>query len=230
MTDPDMSYRLTLASLERYRDLMDAVVTIAATRRPSTSTTSAETRIEAIANRIRARVPHLASRSALRERGCSGLLAHLHEALFEDIDLGGDGEIPLHPDSLDLDLVLQTGRGLPIACSMIYCGLAERLGIEAFGIDAPGHFLVGVFDRGDRMVIDPFGGGRLIDHSEFNNLIHAFDEDAEPEEYIQPALPLAWLDRWLRNLIVACDRCGEAHLLPVWSKMLDDTTRVLGPG
>ena len=229
MTDPHESFTLALTHIERYRDLVDAVVAIAAKRRATPNSTPANLHIEAIAANIRSRVPHLASRAALRERGSSGILAYLHQTLFEDLGLGQDAELPLHPDAGDINLTLETGRGLPIVCALIYCAVAERLGIEAFGIDSPGHFLVGVFDRGSVIVIDAFGGGREIDHEEFAMLIHAFDEDAAAEEYLQPAAPNEWIDRWLRMLVVACDQCGEEHLLPVWSQMIDDTSRLLGP-
>lgn len=229
MIDPNESFSLALSHLERYRDLVDAAVAIATKRRDSPHATPPALQIEAIAHRIRSRVPHLASRAALRERGSSGILAYLHEALYEDLGLGDDGDIPLHPDAADINLVLETGRGLPIVCSLIYCAVAERLGIEAFGIDSPGHFLVGVFDRGSIILIDAFGGGRVVDRDEFAKLIYDFDEDADFEEYLQPALPHAWIDRWLRMLMVACDRCGESHLLPIWSQMIDDTSRLLGP-
>ena len=228
MTDWTASYTQAIAHLERYSDLVDAVVAIAGHRRAALEQGSPQIRLEAIAHRVRSKVPHLASRNAIQQRGCSGLLAHMHEAIFEDMGLGGDGEIALHPDASDLDIVLETGRGLPIACSLIYCSIAERLGIEAFGIDAPGHFLVGVRDGDTMMIVDPFGEGRLVDLQEFVNLVQTFDDTIDPEKALQPAPALAWLDRWLRNLVVACDRSGESHLLSTWTSLMDETVRVLG--
>ena len=78
------------------------------------------------------------------------------------------------------------------------------------------------------MIVDPFGEGRLVDIQEFVNLVQAFDDTIDPEKAMQPAPALAWLDRWLRNLVVACDRSGESHLLSTWTNLLDETVRVLG--
>ena len=230
MNDWTSRYATAILSLDRYSDLVNAVITIAGHRRPAIDIHAPNNRIESTAHQIRSMVPHLASaKMANTPRGCAALMAHLHNALFDDLGLGGDGEIALHPDASDFGLVLDTGRGLPIACALVYCAIAERLGLNAFGIDAPGHFLVGVQDGDNTMIIDAFGSGRLIDRREFSHLIHAFDEDANPDELIQPAPPSVWLERWLRNLVIACDRCGESHLVSVWTGLIEETSRSLGP-
>ncbi|MCH2161062.1 MAG: transglutaminase-like domain-containing protein [Phycisphaerales bacterium] len=222
-------YIEALESLHRHADLVNATLAIAGHRRPTIDPAQVEAHLEAIAHRIRTRVPHLAGRhGSSGERGISGLLAHLHEALFDDLGLGGDGEVGLHPDASDIALVLETGRGLPIACSLIYCATAERIGLEAYGIDAPGHFLVGVPDGDSTLIVDPFGCGRLLSQVEFANLVHAYDEDTNPEEILRPAPPAAWLERWLRNLVVACGRCGETHQVSNWTRLVEETARVLG--
>ena len=222
-------YIAALENLHRHADLVDAAMAIAGHRRPKIDPAHTETHLEAIAHRIRSRVPHLAgSRAATGQRGISGLLAHLHEALFDDLGLGGDGEVALHPDASDISLVLETGRGLPITCSLVYCASAERIGLEAFGIDAPGHFLVGVPDGDSTLIVDPFGNGRLLSYEEFANLVHAYDEEADPYEILRPAPPAAWLERWLRNLVVACGRCGETHQVANWTRLVEETARVLG--
>ena len=229
MTDWTARYIDQLENLQTYDDLVNASVMIAAHRRPTIDPSAPGARLEAVAHRVRSRVPHLAGRQAAgTRRGITGLLAHLHEALFEDLGLGGDGEIALHPDASDLDLVLETGRGLPIACSLAYCAAAERVGLEVFGIDAPGHFLVGVPDIDSTLIIDPFGCGRSLSMDEFRNLVHAYDEEADPEEYLRPAPPAAWLERWLRNLIVACGRSSETHMINQWTNLVDETARVFG--
>jgi regulator of sirC expression with transglutaminase-like and TPR domain len=48
--------------------------------------------------------------------------------------------------------VLTTRRGIPITLAIVILGVARRLGMDAYGINSPGHFLASVED----VVIDPF--------------------------------------------------------------------------
>ena len=53
-------------------------------------------------------------------------------------------------------------KGLPITLSLIYKIVADRLGLRAWGVGLPGHFLVGVESDGAKMLVDPFAGGRML--------------------------------------------------------------------
>jgi regulator of sirC expression with transglutaminase-like and TPR domain len=66
-----------------------------------------------------------------------------------------------HPDNSMLDLVLERGRGLPIALSVVYVETARRAGIALDGVGLPGHYVVGQFpaDGAPPVLLDPFAGG-----------------------------------------------------------------------
>jgi len=65
-----------------------------------------------------------------------------------------------HPDHSMLDLVLERGRGLPIALSAVYVEVARRAGIALDGVGLSGHYVVGRFAAGAAPVLlDPFAGG-----------------------------------------------------------------------
>ncbi len=70
-----------------------------------------------------------------------------------------------HPDNSMLDLVLERGRGLPIALSVVYVETARRAGIALDGVGLPGHYVVGQFARGAAppVLLDPFAGGVRIE-------------------------------------------------------------------
>lgn len=70
-----------------------------------------------------------------------------------------------HPDNSMLDLVLQRGRGLPIALSVVYVETARRAGIALDGVGLPGHYVVGQFAAGGAppVLLDPFAGGVRLD-------------------------------------------------------------------
>ena len=70
-----------------------------------------------------------------------------------------------HPDNSMLDLVLERGRGLPIALSVVYVETAWRAGIVLDGVGLPGHYVVGRFRGPGRppILLDPFAGGERIE-------------------------------------------------------------------
>jgi regulator of sirC expression with transglutaminase-like and TPR domain len=231
MTDWTSRYRASLAELDQYRDLVDAAVALGGHRRPELDPAAAHTRLEAIAHRVRSRVPHLAGRgNASTARAPEALMAHLHEVIFEDLGIGGHEDVAMHPDAMDLDLVLDGIPGLPVPCALVYCAAAERVGLNIFGVDVPGRFLVAIRDETSRRitVVDPHLRGQVIDGDEFRDLVQAFDETLDPSTVLKPAAPATWLRRWLRDLAIASTRSGETHLLDSWSRLSTTTEDILG--
>jgi regulator of sirC expression with transglutaminase-like and TPR domain len=231
MIDWTDRYLASLTELDRYHDLVDAVLALSAHRRSELNPDLAHARLESLAHRVRCQVPHLASRHRTSgPRAVDGVLAHLHEALFEELGLGRHPDVMPHPDAMDLDLVLQGVPGLPVSCGLAYCAVAERVGLDVFGIDLPGHFLVAVRDMSNRRitVLDPANGGRLVDGDDFRGLTRDVEGKADPRQFLSPALPAVWLRRWLRDLSLASARSGEVHLLDSWARLSTETEEILG--
>ncbi|MDQ1681603.1 MAG: hypothetical protein QOH99_144, partial [Frankiaceae bacterium] len=67
--------------------------------------------------------------------------------------------------------VVRRRRGLPILLSVVWLEVARRAGIPAYGIGAPGHFLVGVGEPGVAVVVDPFNGGAPVDADDIAMLV-----------------------------------------------------------
>lgn len=233
MIDWTSRYCASLTELDRYRDLVDSVLALSAHRRPEIDPSSSQARIEGLARHVRSRVPHLAGRGNVdAARSIDGLLAHLDDVLFVEHGLGSSEERTFHPDAMDLELVLGGVPGLPVANALAYGAVAERVGLDVFGIDLPGEFLVGVRDRRLRRltVIDPSRGGRQLDGENFRQLTAGVDETIDPRTMLAPASPAAWLRRWLRDLAIASGRCGEIHLLESWARLSTVTEDILGMG
>ena len=146
-------------------------------------------------------------RSRVRGRQPQALLAHLHSVLFDEEGFRGNTQDYYASGNSYVPAVLETKRGLPITLSLIYKSVAERLGLRAWGIGLPGHFLVGV-DAGDSpseapMLVDPFNGGRILTADEAHSRIQEmFGAEAEwSEEMLRPASNRHWLTRILQNLL-----------------------------
>lgn len=109
-----------------------------------------------------------------------------------------------------LPQVLATGRGLPILLSVVWTETARRVGIPAYGVALPGHFVVGVGEPstfrpdaidGDRVLVDPWSGGALLPYDRARDIVersgHVFRR-----EYLAPANGLDTIARILANIRV----------------------------
>src|SRR5579884_1971928 len=101
-------------------------------------------------------------RSRVRGGQPQALLAHFHEFLFEEMNFRGNTEDYYNPANSYLPAVLETHKGLPITLSLIYKLVAERLGLRAWGVGLPGHFLAAVEIDGAPMLVDTFAHGRTL--------------------------------------------------------------------
>ena len=85
-------------------------------------------------------------------------LRHLCEHLGGNCGFHGAAVCYDSPESSYLPEVIRTRRGLPIALSLIYIAVAERLGLPLTGAATQGHFVCR-FDGETTMFVDPYGGG-----------------------------------------------------------------------
>ncbi|HVF80149.1 MAG TPA: transglutaminase-like domain-containing protein [Solirubrobacteraceae bacterium] len=113
-----------------------------------------------------ARLDELAVEVAAAAAGSNELDA-LIEVLGRQHGFAGARDEYDHPDNSMLDLVLERGRGLPIALSVVYVETARRAGIALDGVGLPGHYVVGQFPGGGAAptLLDPFAGGVRLDAS-----------------------------------------------------------------
>ncbi len=150
-------------------------------------------------------------RSRVRGSQPQGLMAHLHDVLFDEEGFSGNTEDYYGTANSYLPVALQSKRGLPITLSLIYKIVAERLGLRAWGVGLPGHFLCGVEVGGTLMLVDPFTGGRILTKDEAHERMQAMlGPDAEwSDELILPISNRHWLTRMLQNLLHTFGNSGH---------------------
>jgi len=143
-------------------------------------------------------------RSRVRGPQPQALLAHLHQFLFDEQGFSGNGEEYYDVTNSYVPTVMKSKRGLPIALSLIYKVVADRIGLRCWGIGLPGHFIIGV-DVGESapMLIDPFSGGQMLTLDEAQQRMQdTYGEEAEwSDELLQPVSNLHWLTRMIQNLL-----------------------------
>lgn len=144
------------------------------------------------------------------------VMAHAHDVLFEERGFKGNRADYHNPRNSYLPIVLRTGRGLPVTLSLVYKCVVEPLGVPVYGINAPGHFLVGIdgtpADQAVQAVtiIDPFDAGRMLSVDEAVAVCRQTLGDAPlPENPLAPATHRQWLLRIIQNLMSVFDRLGQ---------------------
>lgn len=77
-------------------------------------------------------------------------------------DFQGDDETYDDPRNANLMWVMDRRRGLPVSIGILYLAIADRLGWNMVGLNFPGHFVVRLEHRGERVILDPFNDGREL--------------------------------------------------------------------
>lgn len=157
----------------------------------------------------------LACRVRSRQRGHDpvGLLAHLHDVLFDEEKFQGNLESFYVIENQLMHSVLARRQGMPVMLSLIYKRIADRLGLCVQGLNTPGHFLVRVRDRHGWLIVDPFCRGRAMTEREaIERLAHAtgWNTDSIAAQF-RPIEPVDWLYRCLLSLQNGLKRTGETE-------------------
>ena len=119
-----------------------------------------------------------------------GDLAARVRALNEIILLkyGYSGDELTYDDLQNANLmrVVDRRKGLPVALGILYLHAARAQGWDSVGLGFPGHFLVRLTEGAERLILDPFHGGRVCDAAMLRELLKAMagqEVELAPEHY-----------------------------------------------
>ncbi|HEV2185630.1 MAG TPA: transglutaminase-like domain-containing protein [Stellaceae bacterium] len=119
----------------------------------------------------------------------SGLVAQAN-ALNEIILLkhGYSGDELTYDDLQNANLmrVIDRRKGLPVALGILYLSAARAQGWDAVGLGFPGHFLIRLSQGPERIILDPFHGGRTLDAMALRELLKAIsgqEVELTPDHY-----------------------------------------------
>jgi regulator of sirC expression with transglutaminase-like and TPR domain len=187
-------FRAQLRDLDAPGALLRAAVAISMHELEGVTPAAVEARLDAYARTIRERVTTGTP---------AAYLAHLHALLFDEEGFCGDETAYYDPQNSYVPVVLERRRGLPIALTLVYKEVGERVGLSVQGVNAPGHFLAAVEADGRRMLVDPFGAGRVLTRDEAFARIARVSGRALPasDDLLRPATPRQWLARMIQNLL-----------------------------
>jgi regulator of sirC expression with transglutaminase-like and TPR domain len=135
-------------------DLVDAALLLAAADHADAALDTTRARITGMVLRLQreaAGISHVAARARV-----------LRDLVAQHGEMTGDTADYDNPRNADLLELLDRKLGLPVTLSILYVGLARRIGWAAAPIGLPGHVLVRVGDEPVTQLIDPFDSGRLL--------------------------------------------------------------------
>ena len=88
------------------------------------------------------------------------------QELSEERGFSGNSEAFRDTRCSYLNRVIDTGRGLPITLSLVYMGIAQRLGINLQGVASPMHFVCQLQTLHGPVYLDAFTKGRILSEEE----------------------------------------------------------------
>jgi regulator of sirC expression with transglutaminase-like and TPR domain len=141
------------------------------------------------------------------------LLGHLHAELFDVDGYTGDTGSYYDPRNAFLNEVIDRRLGLPITLSIVFLHVAAKIGLHAFGVGLPGHYLVKVQFELNEIYVDPFRGGTTLTTTEIAGLL---DQVSGGQVQLSSEHLRSWsgrqtLIRVLANLQNMWGRRGEAR-------------------
>jgi regulator of sirC expression with transglutaminase-like and TPR domain len=123
---------------------------------------------------------------------------------------GGDRDTYDDPRNADLIEVMERRLGLPVSLSILYVGIARRIGWEADALNTPGHVLVRLGPAPAAVLIDPFNGGALVEKEQLARLLsHALGGGAVTSAHLQPMSNREVLVRLLMNQATRAERGSD---------------------
>ena len=129
-------------------------------------------------------------------------LEQIVQCLSGEYGLRGDEECYTRPESSFLPQVIESRRGLPITLSLLYCAVADRLGIALELIPAPQHVVCRLTTDHAVLYVDPFTEGRILSEAECLAWLSVRTQ-TDPKALLptlNPAAPRVVIERMLLNL------------------------------
>ena len=149
-------------------------------------------------------------------------LTKVSRLLYEVEGFHGNFDAYYEPENSYLNEVLDRRVGIPISLGILYMAVAQRAGLRMFGVNTPGHFVVGCHSDGEMLLVDPFTSGDILNRDECRRRIEdtVGQRGIVKNEHFRPAVPRDIAARVLRNLKAAYAMQNRWHdALPVQQRL-----------
>jgi regulator of sirC expression with transglutaminase-like and TPR domain len=198
-------------------DPLRGAIAIATHLNPQLDPVKVNARIDGFASEVRGMVA--------KDNSIWGAVNHV---LFDRHGFVGNRERYTDPRNSYIDEVLQRKTGLPILLSLLWVETAVRAGGKAYGIGLPGHFVAGILEDGETVIVDAFHAGTRLSVSDCEQIAVASGA-MWSEESLEPMEGRRWAMRMLMNLRNAYAQMGDAANLAAVLEQMVMLEPALGP-
>ncbi len=130
------------------------------------------------------------------------IIQTINQYLYQDLGFTGNTGDYYNPRNSFLNDVIDRRTGIPIALSLVYLEIAQRLDFPMVGIGMPGHFLIRPNYGDMELYVDAFHNGEILfpqDCQERLSQIYGQPIELQPD-FLAPIGPRQFLVRMLTNL------------------------------
>jgi regulator of sirC expression with transglutaminase-like and TPR domain len=182
--------------------LLDAACAVALHLTPTLDVRDASRKLNQLAKNAATPFGGLIKTRARAAVAPQAIVAHLHRAMFDEAGFAGNTSEYYRPENSSLPDVLESRRGLPISLALVYKLVAGRLGLDAWGVGLPGHFVAGL-EMDGQVLVDCFDGGRLLDQRDAAARVAACAGPEVPfdTDLLRPVSHRHWITRLMQNLL-----------------------------
>ena len=138
-------------------------------------------------------------------------VGHLHSEVFDHEHFIGNVGNYYDPKNAYLNEVIDRKIGLPITLSIVVLHIAQRVGLDGYGVGLPGHFMVKFRFELSEIYVDPFYEGRTMSVPEIGEFLKEISSGqvALRSEHLRAWKPRETLARVLTNLENMHARAGD---------------------
>lgn len=134
----------------------------------------------------------------------SDSIGALRQVLARREGFRGNLEDYFAPANSYLHRVLETKLGIPLALGLVYIFAGQRAGLEVYGLNTPGHYLVGI----GGVTFDPFHGAAVMSADDLSAKFGTERRCWANPMYMR-ATPRETAERMLVNLVNSYSRAGD---------------------
>ena len=134
----------------------------------------------------------------------SDSIGALRQVLARREGFRGNLENYFAPANSYLHRVLETKLGIPLALGLVYIFAGQRAGLEVYGLNTPGHYLVGI----GGVTFDPFHGAAVMSADDLSAKFGTERVSWASPMYMR-ATPRETAERMLVNLVNSYSRAGD---------------------
>ncbi|RMF92225.1 MAG: hypothetical protein D6736_03815 [Nitrospinota bacterium] len=193
-SNPQELFAEMMARPEEEIDLATAALLIAQQEYPSLSIARYLHRLDAMAAEVSARLG--------TDREPYRVIERLNHYLFAEQGFRGNREQYYDPRNSFLNEVLDRRTGIPITLALVYMEIGKRIDLPIEGIGFPGHFLIGYRTGCERIFLDPFQEGTILQEQDCQDLLYQIYGQRVPfqKSFLSPLSKKQFLTRMLNNL------------------------------